>query len=232
MQVESRWSGHNLYLAAIPPPEVAKRLFTAWLALGGDGRFRWQKLHLSILGLACARHVDARLVAEVKETVGGLHLRPFEVRFDRFLPFGWGPDPRPLVFAGGTRNDRPDRLAGQLHEAIAGRRPDIGRRRRVVPHVTASYGAAFPGERPLPEPVCWQVTELVLVDNWIGVPRYDHLARWPLRAGAVRPRAPATQPAALQLELPGLMRKPPPCAKIRVPRIDRRDGIWDGNGWI
>ncbi len=191
---------HNFYIAAIPPPALCRRMFETWRSFGVKGEFRRLKLHMSILGLAGLQGGNRHVVEVVQQLVGQLRLPSFELLFDRFATFGHGPDPRPLVFASSKPAHEPDMLAAQLHRALASRWHGPVRRKRVNPHVTASYGSAFPGMLVLPEPIRWAVSELVLIDNWVGFPRYDHLARWPLTDTG----AEETRRSSRQLVLPGL----------------------------
>lgn len=168
---------HNLYIAAVPPPGLAERMHAEWKRTGAGGQFRALKLHMTVLGICRTHEVDPRLVDRLCRAIDPLTLPEFEVEFDRFLAFGRGPELPALVFAPSAPGRELAALASLLDRALPGRRSV---RSRLTPHVTASYGPALP-TMSLPEPIRWRVGEILLIDNWVRVPRYEHLARWPLK---------------------------------------------------
>lgn len=106
---------------------------------------------------------------------------PFEVLFDRVESLGEASEPgkRPLVLAGGKG------LAAlrAFQRVLGGAMSDagIGRYARSAfkPHVTLLRDETFVSAHPV-RPLRWTVRELVLIDSWQGLGRYDVLGRWPL----------------------------------------------------
>lgn len=189
---------HHLYLAAVPAPDMNERMRCLSREIGAGGEFRKLKLHMSVLSIAHAPELDMRFIDRLREVIGGLTLPAFEVTFDRFMTFGGKEGKQALVFAPAVPGKELSILSSVLGRAIFGR----GRSARRHPHVTASYGPAVPTVR-LEEPIHWPVRELVLIDNWIGLPRYDRLARWDLKPGITGPKGEGGQ-APKQLPLPNL----------------------------
>lgn len=106
---------------------------------------------------------------------------PFEVLFDRVESLGEASEPgkRPLVLAGGKG------LAAlrAFQRVLGGAMSDagIGRYARSAfkPHVTLLRDETFVSAHPV-RPLRWTVRELVLIDSWQGLGRYDVLGRWSL----------------------------------------------------
>ncbi len=172
---------HNIYIAAVPPRGIVRQMRDSWTRIGAGGEFRHLKLHMTVLGLVQAYDVDMRFVEQLHKAIGELTLPQFDVLFDQFLTFGAGREPRPQVFAPRVPGGELTALARTLGKVVPVRRRFS--RSRLTPHVTASYGPALPRTFDLPSPIRWSVKEIMLVDNWVGLPRYDLLARWPLKPG-------------------------------------------------
>jgi 2'-5' RNA ligase len=106
---------------------------------------------------------------------------PFDVLFDRAESLGDAGQPgkRPLVLAGGkglaALRAFQRILGGSMSDAGIGRYA----RSAFKPHVTLLRDESFVPMHPV-RPVRWRVRELVLIDSWQGLTRYDVLGRWPL----------------------------------------------------
>lgn len=186
---------HVLFIAAVPPPEVAEAFARAWAAAGTGERFRRATLHMSLLAIAGLDRADPHLAALVGGAARRLRARAFALSFDRLVTFGHGPGRRPIVAATGGRSAAADALAAELHIAI--RRADLRlpRFRRLTPHVTLAYGAGFPGYRPLTHPIRWEVAEITLIDSLQGQGRHLPLHRWRLAPGREGLNRPASASA-------------------------------------
>lgn len=106
---------------------------------------------------------------------------PFEVVFDRAESLGEASSPgkRPVVLSGtaGLSALRAFQrlLGGAMSDAGIGRYA----RSAFKPHMTLLRDEVFVAAHPV-RPVRWTVRELVLVDSWQGLGRYEVLARWPV----------------------------------------------------
>ena len=130
------------------------------------------------LGLALGEQADG-LADAGRCTADGTG--PFDVLFDRAESLGDAGQPgkRPLVLAGGkglaALRAFQRILGGSMSDAGIGRYA----RSAFTPHVTLLRDESFVPTHPV-RPVRWRVRELVLIDSWQGLTRYDVLGRWPL----------------------------------------------------
>jgi 2'-5' RNA ligase len=106
---------------------------------------------------------------------------PFEVCLDRVLSWGHNVERKPLVMIGGVDSNDPLLSCHQvlLKELVKSRCQ--GRGSRILnPHLTLLYDKSkIPQEQV--SPLCWKVTELVLIHSKLGTTTYLERGRWKLR---------------------------------------------------
>ena len=189
---------HHLYLAAVPRPDMRARMGFLHRQIGAGGEFRSLKLHMTVLSIMHTTRLELGFIDWLCEAIAGLTLPAFDVTFDQFMTFVRPRRKPALVFAPEVPGKELAILSSVLGRAVRSGGFTCCRH----PHVTASYGPAIPTVR-LEEPIHWPVQELVLIDNWLGLPRYDRLASWALKPPPARAAAEEWQPPR-QLPFPGL----------------------------
>ena len=175
-----RRSGHVLFFAAVPPPDIKTAMERAWQTFGTGDPFRCDKLHLSIYAVAEVDHVDPTLVKRARQAANVLRTAPFTLRFDHLTTFGGAPDHYPLVVSMDKASRGVNDIAAELHTACRKLGLTASRSSTVTPHVTLAYGAGFPEKRPLDQPITWTIDEITLIDSHQGKGRHEHLGTWPL----------------------------------------------------
>jgi 2'-5' RNA ligase len=142
-----------------------------------------ERLHVTLHWLRDHEVLPQGLLRAAK-TAGGRAAdgaAPFDVLFDRVESLGEanGPGKRPLVLAGSkglaALRGFQRLLGGAMSDAGIGRYA----RSAFKPHVTLLRDETFVAAHPV-RPLRWTVRELVLIDSWQGLGRYDVLGRWPL----------------------------------------------------
>jgi 2'-5' RNA ligase len=171
---------NNLFFALTPPPEMAARgvRLAERLRRGGlvSGRPKAAAtLHVSLRGLGRFASLPDGLVARASAAAATVLFAPFEVRFDSVASFG-APDRRALVM-------RPSRGLAEIRAlwqalglALAKAGVKVGG--DLEPHMTLLYDKRTIAEQAV-EPVCWTVTDFVLIHSLIGQGRHLRLGRWP-----------------------------------------------------
>lgn len=167
---------HNLFLALKPPPRIAKAIGLMRDRVGhGDGRVRDDRLHLTLL-MICRLWdgLPPDVVASVCRVMDALTAEAFDLTFDRFGPNGTHLALFPRHGRKGLRSLR------QQCEMLVERTGLLaGHRRSFNPHMSLFYQPAAPGAGRI-APICWQATDIVLIDSHVGLTRHVEIARWPL----------------------------------------------------
>lgn len=168
--------GHpDVFAVVRPDGEMAEHLarFTdqhCWLK-GVKARKRPPEiLHVTLRSFGSYAEMTSREIVKVKQwcRTAALLSTPFEVRFDRLLPFSNGP----LVLASEDGNADLHHLRWVLMGA-----PE--RKTRFTPHLSLAYPSEGFQEEQI-APVSWEVRELVLVHSLVGQTEHRELARWSL----------------------------------------------------
>lgn len=177
---------HNVFFAVQPAAAVG--LHIAGRAREYVGRLRSgvrflrpEQLHMSLLPVgAFDGALPSHIVDEAKAMAGTVSMAPFEVVFDRVASFGGGA----LVLTGGAGIAGIVRLREALILALSKGGVSARPSKSFTPHLTMAY-ADRRCEFSI-EPMCWPVSEFVLVDSLVGQSRHIVLGRWPLeRLGSV-----------------------------------------------
>lgn len=171
----------RLFLAALPDAAAALRIFRLAASLKrahglAGSPIALDRLHVSLFFLG---RLSADASCAARAEVGELPIAPFEVRFDRTASFRGLSDSRPFVLIGGDGVDRLKSFRRGLSAWLAGSGFRQVAKTNFEPHVTLLYTARSIDEYPLAEPVCWTVSEIVLIQSRRG---HTHLAKWRLRA--------------------------------------------------
>lgn len=179
--------GHNLFFAAVPPPEVAAAMAGIWARHGTGAPFRARTLHLTLLGLGRAARLDPAVLGRARRAGGALASPSFALRFDRLMTLGRADTPA-LILAADSHVEDVAALAGDLHDHARAAGLRLPRPALAVPHVTLAYGRGLAAPCPLPGPLWWHVREVRLIDSLQGCGTHLCLARWalPVRAGTGR----------------------------------------------
>ncbi len=142
-----------------------------------------ERLHVTLHWLRDHDALPPGLVRAAKTAAGRAAdgAAPFDVLFDRTETLGDASTAgkRPLVLTGskGAAALRGFQrlLGGAMSDAGIGRYA----RSAFKPHVTLLRDETFVSAQAV-RPVRWTVRELVLIDSWQGLSRYELLGRWPL----------------------------------------------------
>lgn len=179
----------RLFVAAIPPPALARELAEAAAALAPPELrpTHAENVHVTIhfLGDVLAGALPALTSALADACV---HHAPTELTFDAIAP---GPPRRPRMLWGtATAPPAYEALVNAVSKAAEPHAPNARRARPGRPHLTLARmrGRAQLREWPSPQPLTdarLPVTELALVHSELGPdgPRYTTLATLPLGAG-------------------------------------------------
>ena len=171
----------RLFLAALPDAAAAARIHRLAAVLkrahGFSGRLiAPDRLHISLFFLG---GLNEPILGAACEALADLRASPFDVSFDRTVSFRGRQGSRPFVLIGGDGLRELRRFRESLGSMLTGQ----GLRRCVTtsfePHITLLYDHLGVEEHPVGEPVCWTVSEVVLVRSLNG---HEHLAKWRLRA--------------------------------------------------
>lgn len=167
-----------LFLALLPPTDVARKIFAHAQRLDSDhglrGRLRPMRiLHMSLHEMGGWSEQAIRAAKEAAK-VAAQEVPPFEIRLD--LVEYWSTSGA-LVLR--TRNETNPELRNfhkRLGLALAERAGLKGVRFNLTPHVTMLYASNGVTE-DLGEPVGWTVSEFVLVCSHQGQTHYEVIAR-------------------------------------------------------
>ena len=170
--------GGRLFLAAIPDPDTAARIYRLARRLKRARKFDGkligpERLHVSLFSLG---GLPAPIVRTAFEAAAEVRSQPFEVRFDRSASFRGRPGNRPFVLVGDDGLDRLRSFRQTLGVALARKGLKRLAKNDFTPHITLLYAERNAEEQPI-EPICWMVSEFVLVHSMHG---HIYLARWPL----------------------------------------------------
>lgn len=174
----SRPATERLFLAVLPPPDVAARI--------GDLAFRVrtghalsgkpldaQHLHIALCPVGeAADEASQALVERVAEQMAAVPMPAFSVAFDRVTCFRNGA----VVLAGGDSAIGLEILQQRLSDALDDRPAPA---RRYVPHVTLLRDRQRVPDHEIAA-IEWTVDEVVLARGALGRTTYRPLARLPL----------------------------------------------------
>jgi RNA 2',3'-cyclic 3'-phosphodiesterase len=179
----------RLFVAAIPPPALARELAEAAAALAPPELRPTpaENVHVTIHFLG---DVDPDAVPALTSALADacVHHAPIELTVDSIAP---GPSRRPRMLWGtATAPPAYEALVNAVSTAAAPHAPNARRARPGTPHLTLARirGRARLGEWPSPQPLAearLPLTELALVHSEPSPdgPRYTTLATLPLGAG-------------------------------------------------
>lgn len=181
----TRGAVHNVFFAAIPPPDTATMMEAAWRRHGTGAAFRGRTLHLTLLAVDGGPRLDPGRLARARQAGAALASPAFALRFDRLLRLNGRHGPA-LVLATDAHTEDVRALAEDLHQSAARAGLRLRHPSLSIPHVTLAYGEGLPAPVPLPRPIWWPVREVVLIDSLQGETTHVPLGRWPLqpRTGA------------------------------------------------
>ncbi|MDB6117882.1 MAG: hypothetical protein JWO08_1663 [Verrucomicrobiaceae bacterium] len=179
----------NLFLAIFPAAEAVNQMLALgpWLrsSLGlGSKLVHPDRLHLTLQWLGEFAEMPDRVAAAAGRACETISARsaPCNIRLDRVIRLGG----EAITLAAGKDDNAGLR---ELHQALdveltrnACPRPK-GSRLAFTPHVTLLYDRKDV-DAGLPEPICWQASEIALVCSEKGTTQYHRLGHWNLRSGA------------------------------------------------
>ncbi len=186
----------RLFFAAFPDRAAAERISSLAFELRTRHRIRGlplrtDRFHVSLCLIGNYYGLPPGLLAQVRDAVAGITMRPFKVMFDRVMSFKGRAGHRALVLCRGEGTPGLEMFQEKVQKAVA----EAGFRHSsspsIHPHVTLLYGDHDLPEQPV-EPISWWVRELVLVHSLHGQTTYDTKERWLLRDG--RPIEPVIEP--------------------------------------
>jgi len=167
----------RLFLAVVPPPDVAARIgeLARRLKIGHDltGRpLESPQFHVTLCHLGDGIGLPRERVALATERAAAVAMPAFKVAFDRVMSFRNGA----FVLCGDDSVIGLEVLQQRLSDALDGSpRPA----RPFTPHVTLLRDSLIVPEHPI-EPIGWEVRDMVLVHSLLGRTTHRLLARLPL----------------------------------------------------
>nr|WP_217445574.1 2'-5' RNA ligase family protein [Burkholderia metallica] len=176
---------HRFFFAVMPDPAEAGRIagMAKSMRLEKDSLVGTERLHITLGSLGDFAYVPGAMLARARAVADRVDARSFSVRFDKIISFNGRPGHEPLVLIGRTGLEDLIEFRRQLRRALKREAGLSILPAGFTPHVTLLYGAHRPDEYRI-EPMTWTVSELVLIDSWLGKSHYDVLGRWPLTTGS------------------------------------------------
>jgi 2'-5' RNA ligase len=172
-------SSARVFLAVVPDVGTAARMHRLAGVLKRAHRFDAKliapdRLHVSLFFLGGLPEPSIHAACEAATEA---RTEPFEVSFDRTASFRSKSANRPFVLIGEDGLGRLQSFRRMLGAALARRGLRRVANTSFTPHVTLLYDARGVEEHPI-EPICWTVTEFVLIHSSKG---HTHRARWSLQ---------------------------------------------------
>lgn len=174
--------GYKLFLAALPPVEVAqqvvalaKRLQTQF-GLSAPIRIP----HVTLYGLGDHDNIPKEVIEAVRRAVDAVRVRSFETMFDGVQQ--WSGRGQKLVLRCGKGLYGFVALQNAIGNALAGAGADQPLfESRFTPHLTLFYGGDEMPEMALDEPIAWHVEKFSLILSLQGHKHYEPYGEWPLQ---------------------------------------------------
>jgi RNA 2',3'-cyclic 3'-phosphodiesterase len=167
----------RLFLAIVPPAEVAERIarLTRHLKIGHELRgkpLQPEHLHVTLCHLGDGVGIPKDVVAMATERATSIAMPSFKVGFDRVGSFKNGA----FVLRGDESLIGLEILQQRLSDSFDG---SPQRARAFTPHMTLLRDAHRVPDHDI-EPIEWEVKDIVLVHSLLGRTTHRHLARVPL----------------------------------------------------
>jgi 2'-5' RNA ligase len=174
-----------LFFSVFPDPQTAARIARVARNLRRDFGLKGRPLfasrfHCSLYGFDAREGVSPSVVARAQEGAALVTAAPFRVSFNGVKSFAGRAAHHPLVLVGD------DGVIGLtlLYSSLCVAMRKVGLRPRApsnfTPHLTLLYDTCRIEEQPV-APICWTVSEIVLVLSLIGKTKHIPLGRWQLR---------------------------------------------------
>jgi 2'-5' RNA ligase len=175
-EVRGRW-----FFAVVPPADEASRIYRLGEVIQCARQLRGgltsrDCLHVTLFFLGDANDLSERRVRMAFEAGAEVKIEPFEISFDRSASFRGPPGRHPFVLLGGDGLNGVKELRRTLGVAMTKKGLRRGVNADFTPHITLLRDARKVEEQPI-EPICWTVSEFVLIRSYQG---HTNLARWPL----------------------------------------------------
>lgn len=175
---------HRLFFAVMPDPDTAARIagMNGWLGSEMNVKTRLlptERFHITLYSLGDFVRVPEVIVARACAAAAAVRVPPFGVTLDQISSFKGQPGHRPLVLTGSAGMEALADFQQELGKALRAASLRISSA-RFNPHLTLLYDEGRVEQRAI-EPITWTVSELVLIDSWLGKTHYDVKGRWPLK---------------------------------------------------
>lgn len=175
---------HHLFFAVMPDPDTAARIagMDRWLhsEMHVKARMlRTEHLHITLHSLGNFVRVPEMFLARARAAAATIDVPPFGVTLDQISSFRRKERRWPLVLTGSFGMDPLADFQRKLGDALRAASLRISSA-RFKPHLTLLYDEGSVEQRAI-EPITWTVSELVLIDSWLGKTHYDVKGRWPLK---------------------------------------------------
>ena len=174
-----------LFFAILPSEEARvhvlqiREQFVAERSLHG-APLKPERFHISVFGIGIFRDLRRQHIEMAKQAADRVSLPPFEMKLDSIASFGRARrdgrlHQRPLVLFGAA-----DGLSELRRSLAGGLRPTgLEASSGFVPHITLLYGPTVIPSVQI-DPVCFAVSEFVLIHSEVGLTRHHIVGQWQL----------------------------------------------------
>ena len=163
--------GHRLFLALLPPPDIARRIGELADALGRRGNVADARLHMTMGLLDDWPALDEDRMETAKAALLSVRAEPVRICLDRVSSSS-----ATCCLIPGERAPALMELQRRISRAFDNARLPFAAHWSFRPHVTLFYK---PSELQNDQigPISWQATDVALVHSYIGLTRHEVVQR-------------------------------------------------------
>ena len=164
--------GHRLFLALLPPPDVAARIGALRNAIGPRRHVTDERLHMTMGLLDDMDALDERVVARAKAVLATTEAAPVQICLDRISS-----SPRTSCLVPSERPPALMALQARLARSFAGAGLPFSSHFSFSPHVTLLYQPPKQINEPLFGGISWRADQLALVHSLLWLSQHIVLQR-------------------------------------------------------
>lgn len=176
---------HNYFFALSPSTEVRQRIASVAdeLRLAKNLNGSWiasERYHLTLHHLGQFPEVRSDLVSRAITAANKIQAQKFDVTLDQFMSFDSKTGKYPCVLTSETDSIELKNFWQLLKNNLFAVKLGQNVGTRFKPHATLLYSRQPIIESNLAAPICWPVTDFVLIESLVGKSEHIELGRWPL----------------------------------------------------